>query len=398
MPPNRTQQFLTVARLRWADSDRRQISSHDANDSPAANMPKAAPSAQQLETHDSVSSAYPTALPSNASNGSYVSTDQITTKPAFSSDSPTVCYIMRHADWRSLNTTTCKLIVPISTSNVTIPQQGCELVLVRRDSKILVQNYDVGGVSLIYCTAETFTWARGASGKRTLILYGETSELHQSAIDLGNLMANSTATDPDDATVNTCNLTANKISVKWQLSPERNILTFGDELAILMHWRNGAYNYWVTELPAPMSIANYSSLSKSTVIVKGGHLTRSAAIEGEILAGLATSTARPTSNSYTYKTTGQVKTILFNGEELATTDSPRGRLTAQLPFTLPNLTHPDSASLEWKYRLAPRNPGHLRRLSPDRLHQLHNHQPAGAAHADLALRQRPRLPRWLTHL
>ncbi|OTA62729.1 glycoside hydrolase family 35 protein [Hypoxylon sp. EC38] len=116
-----------------------------------------------------VSPAYLTAVADNASNGSYVSIDQIATTPT------------------STNTTTYKLIVLTSAGNLTIPKLGGELVLTRRDSKIHVVDYDVAGINLVYCTAEIFTWAQDASGKRTIILYGGAGELHEFAIDLTTL-------------------------------------------------------------------------------------------------------------------------------------------------------------------------------------------------------------------
>lgn len=48
--------------------------------------------------------------------------------------------------------------VPTSAGNVTIPQLGSVLTLNGRDSKFHVTDYDVGEFSLLYCTAEIFTW------------------------------------------------------------------------------------------------------------------------------------------------------------------------------------------------------------------------------------------------
>ncbi|KAI1765730.1 glycoside hydrolase family 35 protein [Hypoxylon sp. FL1150] len=306
-------------------------------------------SEEKLEAHFfKVSPAYLTAVAGNASNGSYVSTDQIATTPVFGTDHPTNFYIIRHADWTSTNTTTYKLIVPTSTGNVSIPQLGGELVLTRRDSKIHVTDYDVGGINLIYCTAEIFTWAQGSSGKRTLILYGGAGELHELAIDLTNLMTNSTQITPTDATVKTQTVGSNTLAIQWDVSEDRRILRLGDELEILLLWRNDAYNYWATELPAESPIANYSSPSKSTVVVKGPYLVRTADLDGEALR-LTGDINSTTDLELIYEPTGKVKALSFNGKALCAKRNADGKLTARLNFEAPEITLPDFASLEWKY-------------------------------------------------
>ncbi|KAI4861433.1 glycoside hydrolase family 35 protein [Hypoxylon rubiginosum] len=295
-----------------------------------------------------VSPAYLTAVAGNASNGSYVSTDQIATTPVFGTDHPTNFYVIRHADWTSTNTTTYKLIIPTSRGNISIPQLGGELVLTRRDSKIHVTDYDVGGINLIYCTAEIFTWARDSAGKRTLILYGGAGELHELAVDLTNLTTISAQIIPNETTVKTQILGINKLVVQWEVSEDRRILRLGDELEILLLWRNDAYNYWVTELPAESPIGNYSSPSKSAVVVKGPYLVRTASLDGEVLR-LTGDINSTTDIELIYEPTGKIKAMSFNGEALRAKRNEAGKLTARLDFEVPEIALPDFTSLEWKY-------------------------------------------------
>lgn len=117
--------------------------------------------------------------------------------------------------------------IQLLTSSLCAQQPGIYRFLISTRS---LTEYEVGGPNLIYCTAEIFTWAKDASG-----------------------------------------------------SFHSQILKLGDELDILLLWRNDAYNYWVTELLAKTPIANYSSLSKSTVIVKGPYLIRTAILGGGLL-------------------------------------------------------------------------------------------------------------------
>jgi beta-galactosidase len=65
---------------------------------------------------------------------------------------------------------------------VSIPQLAGQLTLNGRDSKIHVTDYDVGGISLRYSTAEIFTWATDSTGKTTLLLYGDVGEWHEFAV------------------------------------------------------------------------------------------------------------------------------------------------------------------------------------------------------------------------
>lgn len=61
--------------------------------------------------------------------------------------------------FNSTETTTYKLVLDGSSfGNITVPQLGGSLSLNGRDSKIHVSDYDLGGTTLLYSTAEIFTW------------------------------------------------------------------------------------------------------------------------------------------------------------------------------------------------------------------------------------------------
>lgn len=92
-------------------------------------------------------------------------------------------YIVRHSDFTPLTTTMYQLAISTSTGNVTVPQLGGSSMLEGRDSKIHVADYDVGGINLIYSTAEIYTW-RIHGSKRILILYGGLGETHEFAVSL----------------------------------------------------------------------------------------------------------------------------------------------------------------------------------------------------------------------
>ncbi len=72
---------------------------------------------------------------------------------------------------RSFESTPYTFSVPTSLGNVSIPQLGGTLTLNGRDSKIHVTDYDVGGINLIYSSADIYT--HGKTGdRRVLLVYG----------------------------------------------------------------------------------------------------------------------------------------------------------------------------------------------------------------------------------
>ncbi|KAI5860679.1 glycoside hydrolase family 35 protein [Durotheca rogersii] len=295
-----------------------------------------------------VSPAYLTATAGNGTKGAYTSTDLLVTTPVRGTDHPTKFYIMRQDDWTSTDTVTYAFTAPTSAGNISIPQLGGELVLTRRDSKIHVTDYDVGGINLLYCTAEIFTWARDASGKRTLVLYGGAGEVHEFAIDLTNASTTAAYASLHYGGAKVKMVKSNQLVVQWTVSPERRIFRLGDKLEVLLLWRNDAYNYWVTELPAKAPISNYSSPSKSVVVVKGPYLVRTADLDGETLR-LTGDINRTTDIELVYEPTGKVNAVSFNGEPLDAKRNKDGKLGALLTFSPPDFALPDFSALEWKY-------------------------------------------------
>lgn len=105
------------------------------------------------------SPAYLTATPGNGTNGSYVDTSAIEVTPLLGNG--TNFYVVRQAAYNSLASTSYTLTVPVSGANVTIPQltnYSTSLTINGRDSKIHVTDYDLGGINLLYSSAEIFTW------------------------------------------------------------------------------------------------------------------------------------------------------------------------------------------------------------------------------------------------
>jgi hypothetical protein len=125
-----------------------------------------------------VSPAYLTAVRGNASNTTWTNTRDLTVTPA--STNKTLFYFVRHSKYNSLASTSYKLNIQTSAfGNVTVPQMnGTSLTLNGRDSKIHVSDYDIGGATLVYSTAEVFTWHK-YEDKTVLVVYGGPGETHE---------------------------------------------------------------------------------------------------------------------------------------------------------------------------------------------------------------------------
>ncbi|KAH1899942.1 hypothetical protein KXW02_008286 [Aspergillus fumigatus] len=288
-----------------------------------------------------VSPAYLTSTPGNGVNGSYTGNKDITVTPLFGNGTTTNLYLVRHADFTSTGSAQYNLSISTSVGNVTIPQLGGSLSLNGRDSKFHITDYDVGGFNLIYSSAEVFTWAKGDNKKRVLVLYGGAGELHEFA--LPKHLPRPTVVEGSYVKI------AKQGSawvVQWEVAAQRRVLRAG-KLEIHLLWRNDAYQHWVLELPAKQPIANYSSPSKETVIVKGGYLLRSAWITDNDLH--LTGDVNVTTPLEVISAPKRFDGIVFNGQSLKSTRSKIGNLAATVHYQPPAISLPDLKRLDWKY-------------------------------------------------
>ncbi|KAI9930751.1 hypothetical protein MW887_011508 [Aspergillus wentii] len=284
-----------------------------------------------------VSPAYITSTPLDATIGGYVNTSALTTTRL--KDTQTSFYVVRHTDYTVLQSTAYTWSVNTSIGNITVPQLGGSLRLNGRDSKIHVTDYDVGGVNLIYSSAEVFTWKKSGS-RSVLLLYGGGDETHELAIH----STSSHTIEGDGVNVKQKN---GSTFVQWDVEPSRRAVHF-DDLSVYLLWRNDAYNHWVMDLPAPEPLGLHVSPSRvnSSVIVKGGYLLRNASITGDSLNLIGDINA--TTTIEVLFSPKNCSTLIFNGKKVNTTRS-NGRLHGVVEYTKPKITLPDLSTAEWKY-------------------------------------------------
>lgn len=281
----------------------------------------------KLEAHFlKVSPGYLTVTPGNSSvTGVYSPSTSVSITPLTGTNGS--FFVVRHTDYQSTASTSYALKLPTSAGTIAIPQLGGSLTLGRRDSKIHVVDYPVGDFSLLYSTAEIFTWQR-FEDRTVLVVYGGPNEQHELAIKTSakNWKADSGLT----VKPKNCNLVAN-----WQTTNERRILHVGDLFVYIVD-RNSAYNYWVPE-----------TSSSSSVIVNGGYLIRSASVSG------ATLNLRGDFNGTTaieiIGVPKDVSTLNLNSAVTPYKTNAQGNWESAVSYTAPGLAIPDLAKLDWNY-------------------------------------------------
>ncbi|KAK3111439.1 hypothetical protein LTR53_013329, partial [Teratosphaeriaceae sp. CCFEE 6253] len=251
-------------------------------------------------------------------------------------------FVIRHAAYNSLATTQYKITLPTSQGNITVPQLGGSLSLYGRDSKFHVSDYDVGGINLLYSTAEIFTWKKYGN-KRVLVVYGGPGEQHELAVSNGGqatVTAGSGVTlgDKNGATI-----------INYEVSSEGAVVALGCDLTVYLLDRFAAYNYWVIDLPSSAVSGNYTNQTtfSSAPIVKADYLLRTV----EISQGCIHLTGDLNSTSEIEIIGGApacTTELTFNGESLPfKQDSSTGVVTATATYTTPTFSIPDLRTVGW---------------------------------------------------
>jgi hypothetical protein len=186
-----------------------------------------------------VSPAYLTASVGTGYTSQYSTSSSVFTTPLFGNRSATNFYIVRHANYAEETAVTYKFKIQTSKGIFSVPQLGGSLTLSGRDSKWHVSDYDVGGTTVLYSTAEIFTWKKFDT-KTALIVYGGPGELHELAVISSN-PAN--IVEGAGVTVQSANDTA---ILNWQTSSTRRIVQIGSLFVYILD-RNSAYNFWVPD-------------------------------------------------------------------------------------------------------------------------------------------------------
>ncbi|GKZ29849.1 hypothetical protein AbraIFM66950_006710 [Aspergillus brasiliensis] len=297
----------------------------------------------ELKLQSNFLQASPAYLETHPDNGTYgIYTDTTSLAVTRLAGNPTNFYVVRHGELTSQESTSYKLRVDTTAGSLSIPQLGGSLSLHGRDSKIHLVDYNVGNASLIYSTAELFTWKQTGS-KSVVVLYGGEDELHEFAVSAS--IGKPTSIEGDSLKIQQTNSTT---VIQWAVQPSRRVVRLGNTLEVHLLWRNEAYNYWVLDLPVPGAIGRHVSQSHTnrSVIVKAGYLLRTANLNGTSL--YLTGDINSTTTLELISSPQPVTSIFFNSQRVQTTVTS-GRLTGTLAYHKPNISLPDLSTLDWHY-------------------------------------------------
>ncbi|PBP25568.1 putative beta-galactosidase A [Diplocarpon rosae] len=289
-----------------------------------------------------VSPALLTSTVGSPGTGVYTDSASIFTTPLLGNGTATNFYIVRHSDYQTLVADTYKLTVETSRGGLSIPQLGGTLILSGRDSKWHVTDYDLGGTTLLYSTAEIFTWKKFQE-KTVLVLYGGPGEQHELSVISGS---SAKTIEGSDVTMSNSNSTT---ILNWHTSSTRRVVQIGSLFVYILD-RNTAYNYWVPDFVRSDHWGAYTANIGNTtsVIVEAGYLVRKVYISNEELHidGDLNSTVP-------FRVIGapaSLNSLYFNTAKLDhTVDPVTGDWSATLPYTAPKIELPDLSSLTWKY-------------------------------------------------
>lgn len=280
-----------------------------------------------------VSPAYLTAARGNASNATWTDNQALTVTPATSN--ATNFYFVRHAKYNTLDSATYKLKIHTSTlGDIIVPQiNGTSLTLSGRDSKTHVSDYDIGGTTLVYSTAEIFTWHKYGD-KTVLVVYGGPGETHELAIA-------ATGLDVLEGDVKSSSTRGHTV-LNFNVDGGRKIAKVGVEnssIYVYMLSRNEAYNYWAVD-QAPHD-------SSEAVIMKSGYLARTAKVNGDTLA--VTGDLNATTPFEVIGAPSSVTKVTFNGKDVSVAADKAGALCGTIELPKADFSVPKLSELEWKY-------------------------------------------------
>ena len=262
--------------------------------------------------------------------------------PLLGGNGVTNFFVLRHSAYNSLATTNYNITLPTSKGNITIPQLGGTLSLHGRDSKIHVSDYDLGGVDLLYSTAEIFTWKRYGN-KRVLVVYGGPGEEHELAVtNAGH------ARITEGSGVKLGNKNGATI-INYTVGSKRAVVNLSDGLTVYLLSRNEAYNYWVIDLPSNPVSGNYTNATTftSAPIVKAGYLLRSVQVaDGCVhLTGDLNATA---DIEVIGGAPAHTTELTFNGQSIPFKQHASGVVTGIATYKNASFSIPNLSTVGWK--------------------------------------------------
>ncbi|KAI8295878.1 putative beta-galactosidase A [Colletotrichum sp. SAR 10_98] len=288
-----------------------------------------------------VSPSYLTAKPVNRTSWALSGNPRILMTWLRQHDGPSY-FVVRHRNYSSLDTSYYFPILQTSRGPVRPGFIGNKLRLGPRDSKVHVADYPVGDWTLLYCTAEIFTWQK-FENSTILMVYGGPDEWHEMAIM--DTFEHPTFQEGYDIHFR---YFKGSLVLKWKTSEQRRVVTVGD-LWIYILDRNSAYNYWVADQPAEDG-SSYGTtiMNPVSLIVNGGYLIRSVWFEEEMLK-IQGDFNQTTELEIIGVNVTTLTTLEINDRQTDFTTNKLGNMLARPSLSDATPVVPELAALRWYY-------------------------------------------------
>ncbi|TFK74453.1 glycoside hydrolase family 35 protein [Pluteus cervinus] len=291
-----------------------------------------------------VSPAFLTTRPTNiyATQGAYTGNTALkTTQVLDVVGNQTGFYVVRQADASSNAVQNYSLQVSTSIGNLTIPTIGGSLSLNGKDSKIHVVDYEAGSTTLVYSSAEIFTWAT-IDGRDVIIVYGDEGQLHETAFKLSS-KDHGIKVVGGRGEIKQKSLAEDTIALQYTTTGQ-TVVEIGSKVLLYILDRTNAYQFWVLHPPARGAYGQFST--ENPVIIKGGYLLRTVDTSKSTLAIVGDLNSTTTFEIIAPST--QAKSVTFNGAPLTVRKTSYGTSIATRKASLPAVRLPNLSSLTWK--------------------------------------------------
>ncbi|PGH12864.1 hypothetical protein AJ80_06573 [Polytolypa hystricis UAMH7299] len=238
-------------------------------------------------------------------------------------------YVTRHADSSSSTVESFKLRVRTSVGNLTIPQQGHDIVLNGHQSKILVTDFAFGKHHLVYSTAEVLTYAVFGN-TAVLALWVPTGESAEFYIKGGKRCTKEKGQGSSNIKISRAR---DGVIVSLKQGVGMSVFSIDRDIRVIVLDRSYSYLTWAPTLsPDPFGRAD------DLVLVQGPYLVREARLSKHGHTLDIKGDVDKTTNIEIFAPSS-AKRISWNGKVVKAERTSYGSLTAKLPG-------PDASSIK----------------------------------------------------
>ncbi|PSS38122.1 hypothetical protein PHLCEN_2v29 [Hermanssonia centrifuga] len=242
----------------------------------------------------------------------FTDNDEIFTTTLVSNTNETSYYVLRQTSNNITSPTSFHLNINTTMGTIRVPQYGGEITLQGRESKILVSEYQFGGSTLRYSTAEVMTHLT-LDDIDYIVLYVLPGQYFE-AVVLGSAISASKVTG---ALSVSARIVKNTVVISGTPSTKSpSLVRFGNTAVIILD-KFTATSFWNPRLSATYDL----SPDSPSVLIGGPYLVRNATVSGSTLNLVGDTNATTT---LTIVAPRLVKSVTWNGDIVNISASPLG--------------------------------------------------------------------------